>query len=234
MGKAISRRPADRIITPGAKRAVLLMGVEDPDAPVTQTSTDRPLSTRLEELGFSVEVVPLPEQATTLPPSVRQAQVVVLSPTLFATELSDDLVELPVPMVVLETSAFSRLGLTGPTWMRDLGGTDRRYGNVQIDAPEHPLAAGLTGAPVVLARTMGLRWGVPGDDAVIIAHYPGGPTHHSAVFAYERGSETPGGHAAARRVALFLGNGRVIRSLTPDGWRLFDAAVAWSAADSAR
>jgi hypothetical protein len=44
----------------------------------------------------------------------------------------------------------------------------------------------------------------------------------------------PGGRAAARRVALFLGNGRVIRSLTPDGWRLFDAAVAWSAADSAR
>ena len=71
-------------------------------------------------------------------------------------------------------------------------------------------------------------------DAIIVAHYPGGSAHHSAVFAYERGSEMLGGRAPARRVALFLGNGRVIRSLTPDGWRLFDAAVAWSAADSAR
>jgi hypothetical protein len=233
MGKAISRRPADRLVLPaGAKRAVLLMGVEDPDLPVRQSNTDRPLSARLEELGFAVDVVPLDEQAITLPDSVRQANVVVLSPTLLAGELSDDLVELPVPIVALETSAYSRLGLTGPVWTRDLGNTDRRTREILIDRPEHPLAAGLSGLPVVLERQMGLRWALPGEEAIVIAHYPNSSVQRTAIFAYERGSETPGGRAPARRVGLFLGNGRVIRSLTADGWRLFDAAVAWSAAGS--
>jgi hypothetical protein len=40
----------------------------------------------------------------------------------------------------------------------------------------------------------------------------------------------PGGPAAARRVALFLGNLRVVSALNAQGWRLFDAAVSWSAA----
>jgi hypothetical protein len=234
-GKAISRRPADRMIIPaGSKRAVLLMGAEDSELPVKQSSTDEPLRVRLEQLGFSVEVVALGDQETTLPSTLRQAQVLVLSPTLAAAELSDDLVDMPVPMVALETSAFSRMGLTGPTWNRDLGNNDQRFKEIEILAPQHPLAAGLTDMPVVLERRIGLRWGVPGDDAIIIAHYPKGPAHHSSIFAYERGSDMPGGRAPARRVALFLGNGRVIRSLTPDGWRLFDAAVTWGAADSGR
>jgi hypothetical protein len=234
-GKAISRRPADRMIIPsGSKRAALLMGVEDSDAPVRESSTDEPLRVRLEQLGFAVDVVALDTDDTTLPAAVRQAQVLVLSPSLAAAELTDDLVELPVPMVALETSAFSRLGLTGPTWQRDLGNNEQRYKEIEIVAPQHPLAGGLSGLPVVLDRRTLLRWGVPGDDAIIVAHYPNGPLQKSAIFGYERGSEMPGGRAAARRVALFLGNGRVIRSLTPDGWRLFDAAVAWSAADSPR
>jgi hypothetical protein len=233
MGKMVSRAPADRIVVPaGAKRAVVLMGVEDAEVPARQSSTDEPLTTRLTELGFAVEVVPLDERGTTLPASVRQAQVVVLSPTLLAGELSDDLVDLPVPIVALETSAYTRLGLTGPVWRRDLGNNEQRFRTIEIAAPQHPLAAGLSGSPIVLGRPIMLRWAVPSDDAIIVAHYPGGPAHHSAVFAYERGSEMPGGRAPARRVGLFLGNGRVIRSLTPDGWRLFDAAVAWSAADS--
>ena len=32
-------------------------------------------------------------------------------------------------------------------------------------------------------------------------------------------------------VALFLGNGRVIRGLTDQGWRLFDAAATWAASE---
>jgi hypothetical protein len=233
--KSISRRPADRVIVPaGSKQACLLIGSEDQDAPPRPSSTEQLLRGRLEELGFGVEVVGLDAKDGRLPPTLRQAQVLVLSPSLAALDLSDDLVDLPVPMVTLETSAFSRLGLTGPTWTRDLGNNDRRYNQIEIAHPEHPLAAGLSGLPTVLDRQLGLRWGVPGDDAIIIAHYPQGPLQHSAVFAYERGSDMPGGHAPARRVALFLGNSRVIRSLTTDGWRLFDAAVVWSAADSGR
>jgi hypothetical protein len=37
------------------------------------------------------------------------------------------------------------------------------------------------------------------------------------------------GVAPARRAALFFGNGRVVRSLTEQGWQFFDAAVTWRA-----
>jgi hypothetical protein len=51
------------------------------------------------------------------------------------------------------------------------------------------------------------------------------------MFAYDRNAATPGGVAPARRVCLFLGNGRVVRALTDQGWRLFDAAALWSASN---
>jgi hypothetical protein len=235
-GRSISRPPADQIIpsASGARRAVLLLGGDDPQllAPRKRTTIDEPLRARLEQLGFSVEVLTADDHESSLPRALEDADVVVLSPSVATAELSEDLVTLSVPMVALESSAFSRLGLTGVAWKRDLGPTDQRVSDVVISNPNHPLAGGLTGQPTVLQRRLGLRWGLPGEEAIVVARFPGAPAGQSAVFAYERGSDMPGGRAAARRVGIFLGNGRVIRSLTADGWRLFDAAVSWSAADS--
>jgi hypothetical protein len=233
MGRVISPRPADPVVvTHPARRAVLLLGGQDADLPLRPSSVDEPLRARLEQLGFAVDVVNAENHEAETARELERAQVVVLSPTVYTAELSEELIALPVPMVALESSAFTRLGLTGLAWKRDVGPTDQRFREVMITKPEHPLAAGLTGQAIVLQRRLGLRWGLPGEDAIIVASFPSSPANQSAVFAYERGSETPGGHAAARRVGLFLGNGRVIKSLTPDGWRLFDAAVTWSAADA--
>jgi hypothetical protein len=232
-GRAISRPPAsEKIIAGKPRRAVLLMAGDETALPARRPGYDQALHDRLEQLGFSVEVVNPDEHEGSMLEPLSHAQVVVLSPSIYTTELSEELVSLPVPMVALESSAFSRLGLTGLTWKRDVGPADQRYKEVVITKPGHPLAAGLTGQTTVLQKRQLLRWGLPSDDAVIVAQFPGAPAGQSALFAYERGSEMPGGRAAARRVGIFLGNGRVIRSLTTDGWRLFDAAVNWSAADS--
>ena len=74
-----------------------------------------------------------------------------------------------------------------------------------------------------------MRWGAPAPGATVIASFAGAPEQASLVFGYERGAPTASGTAPARRVGLFLGNGRVIRALTEQGWRLFDAAVLWCA-----
>jgi hypothetical protein len=73
-----------------------------------------------------------------------------------------------------------------------------------------------------------LRWCVPSPSASRIASYAGAPEQASVLFGYDRGAATATGTAPARRVGLFLGNGRVIRALTEPGWRLFDAAVLWA------
>jgi len=236
MARAISRPHADqRVIAPddGSRRAVLLLGDSEQGRQARQAVADQQLRERMEGLGFTVQVLMVEETEVPLKETLEAAQVVVLSPSIMMAELSEEMVDLPVPMVALESSAFTRLGLTGPAWKRDVGPTPQRFNEVTIAHPEHPLAAGLTGQPTVLDRRMGLRWALPGDEAILIANFPSAsPRPMGAVFAYERGSDMPGGRAAARRVALFLGNGRVVRSLTADGWRLFDAAVTWSAADS--
>jgi hypothetical protein len=98
-----------------------------------------------------------------------------------------------------------------------------------IGNPGHPLAAGLVGTVRVLAWPLNLRWAAPLPGASLVASYPGAPEHAGLLFGYERGTVTALGPAPARRVGLFLGNGRIIRALTEQGWRLFDAAVLWSA-----
>ena len=237
MGRALVRHhPVDqRMIGVGrddGRRAVLLLGDRDPAMAREgrQSLADEQLRVHMESSGFSVQVLTVEDPEVPLKDALERAQVVVLSPSIMMGDLPEELVDLPVPMVALESSAFTRLGLTGPAWKRDVGPVSQRSNEVLITEPTHPLAAGLTGQLSVLEKKQGLRWGLPGDEAIIVARFPG-PARppQSAVFAYERGSEMPGGRAAARRVALFLGNSRVIRSLTPEGWKLFDAAVTWSA-----
>ena len=79
---------------------------------------------------------------------------------------------------------------------------------------------------------LNLRWAVPPPRRQRRSPAtPARPTQASLLFAYERGAATATGTAPARRVGLFLGNGRVIRALTEQGWRLFDAAALWCAAN---
>jgi hypothetical protein len=222
--------------TADGRRAILVTGTDDPhdlepgeEPGADQTIWDDPLRARLEHLGYQVHV--MSADAVALEDEARRAQLVVLSPSVATPHLSDELVAAPVPMIALESSAFRRLGLTGPVWMRDLGVTPVSLSETIINTPEHPLAAGLSGSVPVLSRRQRLRWGVPGPGAVSIASWAGAPANHSLLFAYERGGATVAGPAPARRVAMFLGNARVVRRLTPSGWRLFDAAVAWSAED---
>jgi hypothetical protein len=224
----------DRVVVPpAAKTAVLLLGGDASPAvrAPRKGSGDGLLRDHLEELGYAVQLLDADNNDPTLLRNLEHAQVVVLSPSITAGELSDELANAAVPMVALETSAFLRLGMTGGTWMRDIGGNPSRATEIVVAAPDHPLAAGLRGALTVLQSRQIVRWGSPGDDATIVARYPGAPAGQSAIFAYDRGADMPGGRAAARRVGMFLGNNRVIGALTGEGWRLFDAAVTWCAAD---
>jgi hypothetical protein len=208
-----------------APEALLLVAVGEGGGPATLADSDRLFKSRLENLGFAVRVV---DAGSASEDELRQARVVVLSFTLTAADLPASFQNLPIPIVAVESSAFTQLHFTGPRWMKDVG-NGPRLTDVVITNPEHPLAAGLTGAVRVFSHPQRLRWAAPPETASPVASYAGAPEGNSLVFAYERGDLTAAGRAPARRAGLFLGNERVVRALNEQGWRLFDAAVSWCA-----
>jgi hypothetical protein len=226
---------ADDLETPkavAAREALLLTGPDDtkeePAPPEGLRGSEERLKARLERLGFTVTVA---DAGTLSPERARAATLLVLSPSVSSKQLRSWFAEVPVPMLVLESTGWEQLGLTGTRWRRDIGPVPP-LAEVTIEDPAHPLAAGLSGNVRVLATPLNLRWAAPPATATLIARYAGAPEHAGLMFGYERGAQTAAGLAPARRVALaFLGNGRVIRALTEQGWRLFDAAALWCTAD---
>jgi hypothetical protein len=213
----------------GAREALLLTGPDDtkeePPPPEGLRGSEERLKARLERLGFQVTVL---AAAALTPERAREAAVLVFSSSVSSNLLEPAIAELPVPLLVLESTGLEQLGLTGRRWRRDIG-TAPPLTDVVIENPGHPLAAGLTGTVRVLAWPLNVRWAAPLPGASLVATYPGAPEHAGLLFGYERGATTALGPAPARRVGLFLGNGRIIRALTEPGWRLFDAAVLWCA-----
>lgn len=213
----------------GSREALLLIGPDDtkeePAPPEGLRGSEERLKARLERLGFQVTVV---DGGALTPEMARLAALLVFSPSVSSNLLEPWIAELPVPLLVLESTGLEQLGLTGRRWKRDIGPAPPQT-EVVIENPAHPLAAGLTGTVRVLAWPLNLRWAAPPAGANLVASYPGAPAQAGLLFGYERGAPTALGVAPARRVGLFLGNGRVIRALTEQGWRLFDAAVQWCA-----
>jgi hypothetical protein len=203
----------------------LLVALSEGGGPAALSSSDRLFKSRLENLGFAVRVADAGEAREA---ELRRARVVVLSFTIDAGHLPASFPDLPVPIVAVESSAFTQLHLTGPRWMKDVG-NGPRLTDLVITNPEHPLAAGLTGQVRVFSHPERLRWAAPAESASAVASYAGAPDDNTLVFAYERGDQTAAGRAPARRAGLFLGNERVVRALNDQGWRLFDAAVSWCA-----
>jgi hypothetical protein len=228
-GQSTTIRPdsaGSRVVADGRQALLLVAGGEEDGAGVLAES-DRLFRSRLEGLGFEVDVV-APNAASE--DDLRRARVVVLSFTINAGALPASFAELPVPIVAVESSAFTQLGFTGPRWRRDVGNGPRLM-DITVINPEHPLAAGLSGSVRVLARPQRVRWAAPPATATAIASYPGTMDDETLVFGYEKGDFTADGRASARRVGLFLGNDKIVRSLTEQGWRLFDAAVSWAAGE---
>jgi hypothetical protein len=211
-----------------AREALLLIGPDDTKEEVPPAGlrlSEERLKTRLERLGFQVTVA---EVATLTQEKARTATLAVLSSSVASNLLQPWVADLPVPMLVLESTGFEQLGLTGSRWLSDVGPT-KAITDITIENAAHPLAAGLSGTVKVLNVPLKMRWGAPLPGASQIATFAGAADQAALLFGYERGAVTAAGPAPARRVGLFLGNGRVIRALTEQGWRLFDAAVAWAA-----
>jgi hypothetical protein len=202
-------------------RNVLLVVGRHPDGSYRPVACDRVVADRLSGLGFTVDVA-IGDQP--MPPLEGRA-LVILAASVDSQSFDWDLRSAPVPIMTWESMLYVRLGLVADT--RKNSGRVVNTDSITIKDATHPLAAGLRGTVRVSRKRGDHAWGLPSPWAAFVAHSPVDPTE-LVLFGYDEGARLPYGVAPARRVGFFLQDDTPLH-LTDDGWRLFDAAVKWSA-----
>lgn len=175
-------------------------------------TADNQLRSRLEALGFTVEV--RHQSASAAVP----VTVAVIQGDTDSGVIGPKYVNRAYPVLVMDPNSFNTLDLTPSI------GTVTSDTSVAVALPAHPLAAGLTGTRALLDSSPFMAVGVPTNKAIRVAS-PLSDASKWAVFAYEQGAQMATIQAPARRVGFF-GD---LQHATVDGGRLFDAAVLWLA-----
>lgn len=190
-------------------------------APGAPTAGESAVRTRLAAAGYTVV---LADDDTVTPAQAGGSTFVLVSQSASSNAAAvKALAAVAVPVWVAKPYLFDDFGLTGT-----LAGTD--YGDkpglaLTISDPTHPMAAGRTGTVTVQSGGR-LSWGRPPASATVIAR----AGTDAAVFTVEAGDTLAnGGPAPACRVT-FPVYGAGPTTFTVDGWALFDATVAWTAA----
>ena len=193
--------------------AVVLVDAQNP-----VHANDAKLEDRLRQFGFTVE-----ERSYVDPVDAGEGiALLVLSSTLLASQLDATLPDQPIPMVVLESFSYDRLGMTGNVQGGDFGALD----GTTIDVVPGPFAVGPVGNVIVHMPASAINYGKPSPGAIVGARLPG-VADAVSTFGYETGATMVGRTAPARRVGVFVRTG-TIGSLTPEAWDLFGAAARWA------
>jgi len=129
-----------------------------------------------------------------------------------------------VPVMLCDPYLFDDMGMTNGTENGDYGVTSNTA--LTITQPDHPVAAGLSGAVQVTTTPLEMNFAVPNSSAQIIAAWQG-DAGKAAIFIYEQAATMVGLTAPARRAGFFINSG-VTGQMTANGWKLFDAVVDWA------
>jgi hypothetical protein len=206
--------PRDAAIDARLGLAVVLV-----DAQSTAHANDVLLEEHLRQVGFTVEERSYVDAVD----AGEGIAVLVLSSSLLAGQIDPALPDRPIPVVVLESFSYERLGMTGNVQGDDFGDVNA----TTIDVEAGPFAIGPQGSVIVHMPASAINYGRPSPGAIVGARLPGF-ADRASTFGYEAGASMVGRTAPARRVGVFLRTG-TIGSLTPAAWELFDAAVRWAA-----
>ena len=189
-------------------------------------AADMAIEKHLTGLGYTVHDVDQSAPAS----AVRGNRLVLISSSISAHKLEAKYAKVDLPVVTWESYLLPQMGMSGLKEDGDFGTIAKNRYLWMVNAP-HPLSAGLGhGLRNVVKRGASMNWGKPGLGATIIATLPGAPDK-VLEFAYEKGATMDYENIApARRVFLFLDND-TFTDLNASGVKLFDAAVAWAAAE---
>jgi hypothetical protein len=179
----------------GVKAAnILFIAAMDETNELMQQGDDA-IKAYLEGLGHTVTYFDDNEDEATTEAAAMTADVVFISESVSSGRIRLEITEIETPMVITEAWAYDEMGLATLTSdvdeQIDVATTD-----IEIIAPGHPLAAGLTGTVSVL-NAIETERGVarfstviPGSEATVIAQatLSDGATY-DVIFYYEKGAE---------------------------------------------
>ena len=222
------------------KRAVLI--VRDPSS---LESDDSQIKSRLESLGFFVDV-----KDSDYNPGIEVNcnQLIVFSPTSPNEPDNDDKIissrfaDMGVPMVVCNEKYVvggTRAGITAALNMTDKNyykGTQytsklKDKTDIDIVSTCHPITETSTsGVNTVFTGQNNMAYGIPPSSARVLAYAQDATEGEAALFVYETGDDMFNGKAPARRVSVFIGINSA-NSVNSTGWELFDRSVQWAAGD---
>ena len=144
--------------------------------------------------------------------------LVFISPKARSWKILDNLKHAPVPIVVNNHDLLEDMEMA---LVHDEQST-QNAGDILL--PTHPMAAGLTGSPVLVSTNSKFTWGTPTNDADLVVSKTGDPSK-GYVFLYETGDNMFNSFIApACRIGFFLAY-NMAENLTADGWALVDAVV---------
>lgn len=181
---------------------------------------DRALRGFLETRGWRVSTV----GDSAVSADAGAPALLIISSSCRASALMGKFRDLAIPVITMKASLLDDLDMTGPARSVDFDEEDAQ--DLTVFDDRHPLAAALRGTIRPTNTPAPMVWGHPSASAIRIAGLASSPAKF-AIFAYDKGAAMMTRTAQAKRVAFFATD-RLITHATPDGLRLFDAAVVWS------
>ncbi len=179
----------------GARGANILFIARMDETNELMQQGDDALKAYLESLGHTVTYFDDSENEADTEAAAEAADVVFISESVDSKAINNEITEIETPMVITECWAWYEMGLCTPT-----SGTDDSIAvattDIEIIAPGHPLAGGLTGTVTVLTDITGERGdaristGIPGSAATVVAQatLSDGRTY-ACLYAYEKGAQ---------------------------------------------
>jgi hypothetical protein len=208
-------QPVVDVAPPPAHAALVVGNVTPPSA------GDLQMRRLLEARGYVVSML-----LDTQPPrNAASAQVIIISSSCRGSVLMGAYRDVLTPIVTMKISVFDDMDFTGSNRSIDFDESDGS--NLLIFDEGHPLAAGLRGTIRATSVPSSMAWGRPAAGAHRIAGLAETPARVT-IFAFDKGAPMMTRRAPAKRVGLFVTDG-VAEKLTPEGQRLFAAAVDWAA-----
>ncbi len=202
----------DAVTVGTAPSALFVVG-----SPKTMGAQDGAMGARLQAHGLvPVTVDDNVATATDATGKKLVAISISVSPTRVAAKYAGS----AVPLITWEGGIFDDLGMVTSK------GSLSAQTQGSVKAPTHPLAGGLSGTQTLTSGPQSYQYGRPTTSATNAVAAPSS-SGKALVFGYESGAAMVGRSAPDRRVGFFAGT-TTPAALTPSGWRLYDAALAWS------
>jgi hypothetical protein len=200
--------------TPGSGPVLLVTGTDPQPAP------DNGMKAELMALGLKFDF----HNSDTMPLTPQTAaghSLVIISPNTPHANVPASYKDLPIPIIVSKDGPAMQLGMANGPYT-----TANTQKAITIVAAGDPLAAGFpNGNVAVMGNVNRMVNGMPGPDAKVVATLVGN-AKAATIYYYTAGQTMIGGaKAPAKRVGFFWHR---TEDATPDGRKLFRAAVQWA------